>query len=558
MSRTRKCVSGHTSEKQRWKIAIYIRLSREDGSEESLSVANQRKIILEFIESSFVGEYGIVDEYVDDGVTGTDYERPNFQRMLRDIETGAVNCVICKTLARAFRNYSDQGYFLESFFPRHGTRFITLGEPKIDSFLDPEGVNGYEVPISGIMNDRYAGRTSMDVRRTFDMKRRKGEFIGSFAPYGYRKDPDDKNHFLIDDEAAEVVREIFSLFLDGVSKRGICKRLNELGIPNPAEYKQRKGIHYHNPNSVKNDGMWNPSTVTYILKNPLYIGTMVQGKQRVISYKVHNTVTTPEEEWFVVENTHTPIIDKATFQLVQELNRRDTRAISGKGKVYLLSGYVFCADCGKAMARSSSRGIGYYTCRTYKDKLRTACSRHSIKVDTVERIALAAIQNQMSLLESAEALMEEINQAPVIERESKRISNLIQQRQEELAKTRMISDELYMDWKSGDISREEYHRMKARIGEKLEHLQSNIDKLTQEHEEMEQGVQIDDPCLTQFLKYRTVTELDRGMVVELVDKILIHENKEVEVVFKFADQFKRIITCLDSGEKLLKQCNDTA
>jgi len=169
---------------------------------------------------------------------------------------------------------------------------------------------------------------------------------------------------------------------------------------------------------------------------------------------------------------------------------------------------------------------------------------------------LAAIQSQISLLESVEALIEEINQAPVIERESKRISNLIQQRQEELAKTRMISDELYMDWKAGDISRDEYHRMKARIGEKLEHLQSNIDKLTQEYEEMEQGVQSDDPYLTQFLKYRTVTELERGMVVELVDKILIHENKEVEVVFKYADQFKRIITCLDSGEKLLKQCNN--
>ena len=538
-----------------WKIAIYIRLSKEDGNDESLSVANQRKIILEFIESSFEGEYEIIDEYVDDGVTGTDYERPNFQRMRRDIETGAVNCVICKTLARAFRNYSDQGYFLENFFPRHATRFITLGEPKVDSFLNPEVVNGYEVPISGIMNDRYAGRTSMDVRRTFDMKRRKGEFIGSFAPYGYRKDPENKNHLLIDEEAAEVVREIFRLFLDGMSKRGIAVRLNELGILNPAAYKRSKGIRYNNPHSSQNDGMWNPSTIAYILKNPLYIGTMVQGKQRVVSYKVHNAISTPKEEWFVVEDTHEPIIDKATFQLVQDLCRKETKTAPGKRNVYLLSGFVFCADCGKAMARSESRGIRYYACRTYKDKLRTACSRHSIKIDQVEEVVLAAIQSQISLLESAEALIEEINQAPVIERESKRIRNLIQQRQEELKKTCKVSDELYMDWKSGDISREEYHRMKARIGEKLEHLQSNIDKLTQEYEEMEQGVQSDDPYLTQFLKYRTVTELERGMVVELVDKVLIHENKEVEIVFKYADQFKQIITSLHGGEKLLKHVN---
>lgn len=548
MSRTRKNISKTGKGKSFWKIAIYIRLSREDGNDESLSIVNQRKIILEFVETSFEGEYEIIDEYIDDGVTGTDYERPNFQRMLRDIETGEVNCVICKTLARAFRNYSDQGYFLENFFPRHATRFITLGEPKIDSYLNPEVLNGYEVPISGIMNDRYAGRTSMDVRRTFDMKRRKGEFIGSFAPYGYQKDPENKNHFLIDEEAAGVVREIFRLFLDGLSKRGIALRLNELGISNPAAYKRRSGLRYSNPHTDLNDGMWNPGTIGYILQNPVYIGTMVQGKQRVVSYKVHTAISTPEEEWFVVEDTHEPIIDKATFRLAQELCRKDTRAAPGERKTYLLSGYVFCADCGRAMARSVSKGIGYYACRTYKDKLRTVCSRHSIRIDKVEGIVLAVIQSQISLLESTESLLEEIRRAPGMEGESQRISNLIQQRQEELARTRTISDELYMDWKSGEISEEEYHRMKVKAREKMEQLQSNLEKLTQEYEELERGIRSDDPYLTQFLKYGTVTELDRSIVVELIDKILIHENKEVEVVFRYADQFERIITCLKGGE----------
>lgn len=535
-----------------WKIGIYIRLSREDGTDESLSVANQRKIILEFIGSSFAGEHEIVDEYVDDGATGTDYERPNFQRMLRDIEIGAINCVICKTLARAFRNYSDQGYFLEDFFPRYAIRFVTLGEPKIDSFLDPDVVTGYEVPISGIMNDRYAGRTSMDVRRTFDMKRRKGEFIGSFAPFGYRKDPQDKNHFLVDEEAARVVRDIYRLFLDGVSKRGICKRLNELGVPNPTAYKQSKGMRYHNPQTSRNDGMWNPSTITYILTNPLYIGTMVQGKQRVISYKVHNAIAVPEEDWFVVENMHEPIIDKDTFQLVQELCRKDTRTAPGNRRVYVLSGYVFCADCGKAMARSVSRGIRYYACRTYKDKLRTACSRHSIRIDTVEQVVLTAIQSQISLLGSAEDLVEEIERAPEVEPEAKRIGHLIRQREEELAKIRAISEELYLDWKSGDLSREEYHRMKARVRGKAEHLQRNLETLKTEHAELERGTPSHDPDLVPFIKERTVNKLDRGLVIELIDKIRIHENKGVEVVFKYADPFQRIIRCPDGGERLLE------
>ena len=552
MSRTRTNTPQTCKDKKIWKIAIYIRLSREDGNDESLSVANQRKIILDFMERDFEGVYEIADEYVDDGVTGTDYERPAFQRMLRDIEMGRVNCIVCKTLARAFRNYSDQGYFLENFFPRHATRFITLGEPKIDSYLNPEVLSGYEVPISGIMNDRYAGRTSVDVRRTFDMKRRKGEFIGSFAPYGYRKDPENKNRLLIDEEAAEVVREIFRLFLDGVSKRAIALRLNELGILNPAAYKRRNGMRYSNPRTAQNDGMWNPGTVGYILENPVYIGTMVQGKQRVVSYKVHTAVPTPKEEWFVVEKTHEPIIDKAAFGLVQELCRKDTRTAPGKRKTYLLSGYVFCADCGKAMARSVSKGIGYYACRTYKDKLRTVCSRHSIRIDRVEGIVLAAIQSQLSLLESAEDLIEEIRRTPLTEGASNRISGLIRQRQEELAKTRMISDELYMDWKSGEISEEEYRRMRTKVGEKMEHIQENIERLTQEYEELEQGGKIDDPYLTQFLQCRTVTELDRGMVIELIDKILIHENKEIEVVFRYADQFKRIVTCQNGGEKSME------
>lgn len=529
-----------------WNIALYIRLSREDGNDESLSVANQRKILLAFIGDSFAGEYRLVGEYVDDGVTGTDDARPGFQRMLRDIERGAVNCVICKNLSRAFRNYSDQGYFLESFFPRHGTRFITLGGPKIDSFLDPEGVNGYEVPISGIMNDRYAGRTSMDVRRTFDMKRRKGEFIGSFAPYGYRKDPADKNHLLIDEEAADVVRAIYRRFLEGMSKRGIAKRLNELGIPNPAAYKRGKGLRYASPHTEKNDGMWGAGTVAYILKNPVYIGTMVQGKQRVISYKVHNAVAVPEGEWFVAEDTHEGIINKATFQLAQELCQKNARTAPGQRQVYLLSGHVFCADCGKAMARSMSRGICYYTCRTYKDKLRSACSRHSIRVDRVEQIVLAAMQSQIALLESTEDLIEELYQVPAAERRSQRIQGLLRQRQEELDRTLSIGDGLYLDWKAGDISSEEYHRIKAKTEEKARQLRRTIEHLKAECAE-EGDTQSDDPQLARVLKDRTVDRLERSMVAALLDRVLIHENREVEVVFRYADQFKRILTYLGCG-----------
>ena len=170
-----------------WRIALYIRLSRDDGNDESMSISNQRKILMEYVGQFFKEDGKLIDVYADDGQTGTDFERPEFQRMLRDIEAGKVNCIICKNLSRAFRNYSDQGYFLEKIFPKFHIRFITLGDPKIDTFINPEAVSGMEVPINGLMNDRFAYKTSSDIRRTFDTKRRKGEFIGAFAPYGYKK-----------------------------------------------------------------------------------------------------------------------------------------------------------------------------------------------------------------------------------------------------------------------------------------------------------------------------------------------------------------------------------
>jgi len=373
MSRVRKAYNSLKSSSVLWKIALYIRLSKEDGNDESLSVVNQKKILKEFVEA-LDEQYEIVDYYIDDGVTGTDYERPDFQRMMKDIEDGRINCVVVKDLARAFRNYSDQGYFLETFFPTHNIRFITIGSPKIVSYLNPESVSGFDVPITGVMNDRYCKKTSDDIRRTFDMKRRKGEFIGAFAPYGYAKDPEDKNSLVIDEEAAQIVKDIFSWFVnEGYSKTGIAKKLNAIGVPNPAAYKKSKGMKYQSPQSGKNDGLWSSSTIKSILSNKTYIGYMVQGRYRIKSYKVHTQINVPEDEWYVVPNTHEPIIDSETFDKAQGLQQRDMRTAPEKREVYLFSGFLRCADCKKAMTRKASKNHVYYCCRTYRDKSKDKC-----------------------------------------------------------------------------------------------------------------------------------------------------------------------------------------
>lgn len=325
----------------------------------------------------------------DDGLSGTDDSRESFQRLIAQVKAGRVNCVLCKTLSRAFRNYADQGYFLEELFPRCRTRFIALGSPRVDSYLDPEAVQlGLEIPINGILNDRYAAKTSADVRRTLDMKRRRGEFIGSFAPYGYAKDPEDKNRLIPDPAAAAVVREMFRRCLAGESRGAITAWLNQAGIPNPTAYKLRQGLDYGRPGPAT-DGLWSQSTVARILKNPVYAGTLVQGRQRVVSYKVHQTISVPRENWYQVEGTHEPLIPPELFQKIQE--RPGVRRAPGQGAPHLFAGLLCCADCGRAMTRRRARETVYYHCSTYRRRSKTACSKHTIREDALCRQTALAL-----------------------------------------------------------------------------------------------------------------------------------------------------------------------
>jgi site-specific DNA recombinase len=535
-----------------WHIAIYIRLSKDDGNDESLSVTNQKKITMDYLEHFFEQEYIVVDFYIDDGLTGTDYERPGFQRMMQDVEAGKVNCILCKNLSRAFRNYSDQGYFLESYFPLHDTRFITIGDPKVDSFLRPETIQNLEVPITGLMNDRFACKTSNDVRDTFNTKRRNGEFIGAFAPYGYAKDPKDKNSLIIDDEAAHVVRDIFHWFAqEGSSKNGIARRLNEMGIPNPTAYKRKNGLAYSNPYVDVNDGLWNANTIARILKNQMYIGNMVQGRQKVISYKVHNKVLVPEDEWFIKENTHEPIIDRNTFDKVQGLQQRDTRTALEHKELHLFSGFLRCADCKKALTRKQSKDIVYYSCRTYNEKSKTKCTKHSIREDVLQQAVLIAIQKQIELVDTLTGIIETINSAPIVHTQSTRLNHMLKLRTGELDKLGGVIDSLYLDWKNGDITRDEYRRMKVKFEEQAEQFRQVIHNLNEEIQTMSQGVKSDEPYLESFLKYRNISRLERGILVELVDTIYVCEGGGIKIEFNFADQHRRVIDFIENNRREL-------
>ena len=553
MARIRKTEQSRAAARRiTWRIGKYIRLSREDGNVVSESVVNQDKILNDELPRYFEdGLYEVTDTYIDDGTSGTtDTERENFQRMVQDVKSGRINCIMVKNLSRAFRNSANQGFFLEEFLPLYGVRFISLYQPCIDTYLNPEVVHSLEVSITGFMNEQYAYKTSADIRRTFKHKRENGEFIGAFAPYGYAKDPEDKNTLVIDEDAAQIVRDVFTWFVSGgMSKGGIARKLNELGIPNPTAYKRSKGFHYENPHAKQNDGLWNSTSISRLLQNPVYIGVMRQGMQKVISYKVHKRTAVPEDDWFVVENAVPPIISKEVFDAAQNLHQKDTRTPAGKNEVYLLAGLVRCADCDKGMYRHTSGKNVYYKCRTHREKGAGFCSTHTIRVDVLESAVLMAIQKQIALVESLSEIVREINEAPVIKTESVRLNATLKQRTKDLEKANAVADSLYMDWKNGDISRDQYRRMKVKCDEQIEQLEQTITHIKDECETLSKGVSPDnDPYLTTFLKHRNITALSRGILTELVDTIHVHEGGGLDIKFRFQDQYRRIVEFIENNK----------
>ena len=547
MARKSRTITEAIKQKFRvWRIAIYIRLSKEDarGFDESESVSNQRAIIEEHIASFNDGdEYIIVDEYVDDGISGTtDDEREDFQRMLSDIKKGRINCVIVKDLARSFRNYSDQGYYLDDWFPRFNVRFISLFHQPLDSYKEPQNMRSIAVPIQGVLNENHCAETSDKVREVFDMKRRNGEHIGSFAAYGYIKDPNDKNALVIDEEAAEVVRDIFTKFLDGMSKNAIVHYLNEHGVLSPAAYKrERLGLKYQNPSiDPAKRPLWGAVTITSILKNRMYCGDMVQGRYRVKSYKIHVQEVVPEDEWYIVENTHEAIIERDTFDKVQRLLLRDTRTAPQKKQIYLFSGFLRCADCGKAMTRSKVGGTVYYYCRTYKDQSKSACTKHTIKHNRLEVAVLYAIQQQVYLAVDYTKTIERINRAPLVKSQSKKLADAIEQKERELAKIARYKQAIYQDWKDGEITHSDYRHMKEDYEEQAEALNEVIEKLRAAQAELENGIDTENPFLKAFRQYGNIEKLTRDVLIELVDHIKVYEGGNISIVFRFADELRRI------------------
>lgn len=373
------------------------------------------------------------------------------------------------------------------------------------------------------------------------MKRRQGKFIGSFASYGYRKDPNDHSRLLIDEAAAAVVRDIFNWFIGGTSVLGIAKKLNAMGIPNPSAYKRQQGMNYCHPASDKLDGLWPDSSVRRILRNPLYTGTMVQGKNRMKSYKLHISEAVPEEDWITVEQTHEAIISIELFDKAQALFERDTRTAPTHKQVYLFSGFLRCADCGKAMNRKQiSQPYGsyhYYICSTFKKQHSGACTKHTIRSDRLEQAVLETLRSQIALAVEMDELIAEINRSSARSRSADHLQTERAQLETERERIEQMKLSLYPDWKAGDISREEYHRLKEQFEQQQAKLDTRLASLQSRIDEVQNGVNETNSFLSQFVKYRSLQTLTREVVVELIDMIYVHEGGKITIKFKFSDAY---------------------
>lgn len=540
-------------ESKPWKAALYIRLSKEDGDkQESYSVTSQREILTEYLKQH--PDIELVDFYIDDGWSGTNFDRPGFKRMMQDIYNGKVNCVIVKDLSRFGRNYTDAGYYLDDVFMRLGVRFIALNN-SVDSISNSmnAATKCITVGVQNVINESVAATTSVNVRGTLNVSRKQGKFIGSFPTYGYLKNPEDRHKLIIDEETAPVVRMIYNLFIGGKSVIGVTKELNKLGIPNPTAYKKSKGWNYKHTSGKNNDGLWCDSTVRRILSNQMYIGNMVQGKNTTISYKIKQCRAIPKDEWIIVENTHEPIIDRETFYKAQSLFNRNTRTAPKKTEVDLFAGFVKCADCHRAMSKKTNKHsygtYKYYRCVTSRKMDSGACSPHSIRIDKLERAVLVTIQTMIDTALELDELLEKIDSRSNSTVQANLLKKSIEKQIAEREKFKNMMLSLYPDWKSGVITKEEYMVLKEGIAEKINALDKKINDLQAQINDCENSAPKENDFVAHFKKYGKIKELTRPILTELVDSILVHKDGNITINFKFKDAYEQIIEYIEEAKK---------
>lgn len=525
------------------KACMYLRLSKDDGmSIESNSIINQRELIQSYAKNN---EIELVKEYVDDGYSGTTYDRPALKNLMEEIskKNRAFDIIIVKDLSRFGRDYIGAGTYIQKIFPQLHIRFISINDNYDSKHADMSDTN-LMLPIRNFINDSYARDISNKVKSSQKMKREKGEYIGSFAPYGYKKSEENKNKLIIDENVRDVIKSIFDMKLQGYSSKAIAEELNDLGLDSPKVYKENQGLNYKGGFKVKKGRNWSAKAINRIIENEVYIGTMLQGKSATINYKNKKQIEKDKRDWVKVDDTHEGIISKEVFYIANRMLKRDLYSSKEK-KTDLFSGMLFCKDCNSPLVRRvvkyKEKEQVFYICSKYnKEK---SCTRHSIKKEDLEEI-LAGIFDKYLIFH--ENLYQKIQTIDI----TKNIVDTqigILQREKEM--TQELLSSLYVDLEEDIISKEEYQMFRKNYLEQITKLNENIEYRKKKQETVKERIKNNERWLFDLKKYKALTKPDRLSIVMLIDKILIGEDKEIEVIFNHQEEVAFLEAMANSREE---------
>ncbi|MGN1020024.1 MAG: recombinase family protein [Aristaeellaceae bacterium] len=510
-----------------YRAALYIRLSKEDENDgPSESVTNQQSLLNEFARQQHLSVY---DTYVDDGFSGTTFDRPAFRRMLGDIEARRVNMVITKDLSRLGRDYIMTGHYMERYFPEKRVRYISLLDG-IDTGVESSAND--ITPFRAIMNDMYAKDISRKIRSVKHDKQRKGQFIGGKPVYGYRMHPTEKNRIVIDEEAAPIVRRIFAMALEGVSCRQIAIRLNGEGVPSPAVY---AGLPLSRPGAYT--GLWSSERIADMLSNETYIGNMVQGRSVKISYKSRKCLRQAPENWVIVKGTHEPLVDAEAFRIVQQLiaSRRHTRS---RTYDFLLKGIIYCHECGYPLAvinrrNAAGEDVLYFVCRTYQRFTRAgACTCHAIREQTVTEAVTARVREVCAAFLRPEALLPMALAAVTQARQASAPEAGIQALRSRLDSLTAHLDQMYRDKLSGLLGEADFARIYQRTKEERAALTERLRQL-----EAPAASPVSVRAQAQALADGFLAEVcgSRGLLVSLIDRVELTQDRRIIIRFRFRE-----------------------
>lgn len=529
-------------------VGSYSRLSKEDievarsSRDESISISNQKTLIRDYLKDKT--DLKLVREYADDGVSGSSFSRPEFDKMMEDIEAGRINCVIVKDLSRFGREYIEAGNLLEKVFPSLGVRFISIND-NVDTLY---GMDSLMVAIKNIMNDSYCRDISIKTRSNLATKRAHGEFIGAFAIYGYEKDPKNHNHLIVDEYAGHIVQSIFMWKIQGMSCNAIAKRLNEMDVLSPYDYKMKNGLLYSTVFKENDRCLWQGVTIRRILENENYTGTLVQGRTTTPNHKVKKTVVKDSDQWDRVKETHDPLVSRRDFELVQKSLLLDTRTAQGEETCYPLSGMLTCVDCGANLVRRPRTIDGklyvYYDCQEYVSSHSKRCFGHSVREDKIENLVLETIRCQIALVLKMDECLKHLDLTALTEIDRNRLNKQIVKHKTDIERYKAMIKRAYEDLYAEILTPDEYISYKEEFEIKKKAAEKALVDAEAELIKVNNKTSRHYKWVEHFIRYQNVGELTREMVLELVDSILIHDKKHVEITLAFQDEYNEAILAL--------------